>query len=74
MRTRRICFFIFASNEIREDDYDRWRYYYPKYVTTKLWAKVPSQELSDTLMDTFKSHPTNKGVDTKCLSFQFILI
>ena len=45
------------------------------YVTTKLWAKVPSQELSHTLMDTFKSPQlTNKGVDTKCLSFQFILI
>ena len=59
MRTRGICFFIFASNEIREDDYDHWRYYYPKYVTTKLWVKVSSQELSDTQIDTFKSHPTN---------------
>ena len=33
---------------------DRWRYYYPKYDTTQLWAKVPSQELSDTLVEAFQ--------------------
>ena len=40
--------------EISKDDYDRWRYYYPKYDTMQLWAKVPSQELSDTLVEAFQ--------------------
>ena len=43
-----------SAGEISKDDYDRWRYYYPKYDTTQLWAKVPSQELSDALVKTFK--------------------
>ena len=43
-----------SAGEISKDDYDRWRYYYPKYDTTQLWAKVPSQELSDTLVEAFQ--------------------
>ena len=39
-----------SAGEISKDDYDRWRYYYSKYDTTQLRAKVPSQELSDTLV------------------------
>ena len=45
-----------SSEEISREEYDRWRYYYPKYDTTQLWAKVPSQELSDALVDAFKDH------------------
>ena len=43
-----------SASEISKDDYDRWRYYYPKYDTTQLWAKVPSQELSGTLVEAFQ--------------------
>ena len=43
-----------AAGEITKEDYDRWRYYYPKYDTTQIWAKVPSQELSDALVEQFK--------------------
>ena len=43
-----------SAGEISKDDYDRWRYYYPKHDTTQLWAKVPSQELSDTLVEAFQ--------------------
>ena len=43
-----------SAGEISKDDYDRWRYYYPKYDTTQLWAKIPSQELSDTLVEAFQ--------------------
>ena len=43
-----------SAGEISKDDYDRWRYYYPKYDTTQLWAKVPSQELSNTLVEVFQ--------------------
>ena len=45
-----------SADEISREEYDRWRYYYPKYDTTQLWAKVPSQELSDALVDAFKDH------------------
>lgn len=43
------------SGEITQDEYDEWRYYYPKYDNTQRWAKVPSQELSDTLVGAFKN-------------------
>ncbi len=42
------------AEEINREQYDQWRYHYPKYDTTQLWAKVPSQELSDTLVEQFK--------------------
>lgn len=42
------------NGEITQEDYDRWRYYFPKYDTTQPWAKLPSQELSDTLVKAFK--------------------
>ncbi len=39
------------SGEITEEEYDKWRYKYPEFDTTQRWAKVPSQELSDYLVD-----------------------
>ena len=45
-----------SANEISREEYDRWRYYYPKFDTTQIWAKVPSQELSDAMVDAFKDH------------------
>ena len=42
------------SGEISQEEYDNWRYHYPKFDTTQRWAKVPSQELSDTLVEMFK--------------------
>lgn len=41
-----------SAGEIDREQYDQWRYHYPKYDTTQLWAKVPSQKLSDMLIDT----------------------
>lgn len=43
-----------SSGEISKDDYDNWRYRYPEFDTTQIWAKVPSKELSDALVDAFK--------------------
>ena len=40
--------------EISPEEYDRWRRHYPEFDTTQRWAKVPSQELSDHLVDAFK--------------------
>ena len=42
------------AGEITKEDYDRWRYNYPKYDTTRKWIKVPSKELSDFLVEAFK--------------------
>ena len=44
------------AGEITKEDYDRWRYNYPKYDTAQRWAKVPSQELSDFLVDALKDN------------------
>ncbi|GFI26448.1 hypothetical protein IMSAGC012_01569 [Lachnospiraceae bacterium] len=43
-----------SAEEISREDYDQWRYNYPKFDTTQHWAKVPSKELSDTLIKQFK--------------------
>ena len=42
-----------STNEISREEYDRWRYYYPKFDTSQIWAKVPSKELSDILVTAF---------------------
>ena len=42
------------AEEISREDYDNWRYHYPKFDTTQIWAQVPSQELSDALVEQFK--------------------
>ncbi|HBR31274.1 MAG TPA: transcriptional regulator [Clostridiales bacterium] len=43
-----------SAGEITNEEYDKWRYTYPKLDTTQIWVKVPSQELSDTLVEKFK--------------------
>ena len=43
-----------AAGEISREEYDSWRYHYPKFDTTKIWAKVPSQELNDAMVEAFK--------------------
>ena len=37
----------YRNGEISKEEYDRWRYCYPKYDTSGTWAKVPSQKLND---------------------------
>ena len=44
----------FRSGEISKEEYDRWRYRFPEFDTTQRWAKAPSQELSDMLVEAFK--------------------
>ena len=43
-----------SSEEISKDKYDEWRYHYPEFDTTQTWAKVPSQALSDALINSLK--------------------
>ena len=42
------------AGEIDKEEYDKWRYNYPKFDTTKRWVKIPSQELSDALVEQLK--------------------
>lgn len=43
------------NKEITQEEYDRWRYHYPKYDTSGKFRKVgPSQKLSDYLVSKFK--------------------
>ncbi|WP_312611665.1 helix-turn-helix transcriptional regulator [Oscillibacter sp.] len=42
------------AGEITQEEYDKWRYNYPKFDTSQRWAKVPSQEVSNAFLDTFK--------------------
>ena len=44
------------AGEITQEEYDRWRYRYPEFDNTQRWAKVPSQELSDMLLDELKNN------------------
>ena len=42
------------NGEINREDYDKWRYNYPKYDETSSYVKVPSQHLSDVRLEAFK--------------------
>ena len=43
-----------TTEEISREEYDQCRYNYPKFDTTQQWANVPSKELSNALVKTFK--------------------
>lgn len=45
---------MLKAGEITQEEYDRWRYHYPEFDTTQRWAKVPSQALSDMLVEALK--------------------
>lgn len=42
------------NGEINREDYDKWRYNYPKYDKASGYVKVPSQQLSDAMLEAFK--------------------
>ena len=42
---------MLKAGEITQEEYDRWRYRYPEFDTTMRWAKVPSQALSNMLLE-----------------------
>jgi hypothetical protein len=43
---------MLRAGEITQEEYDRWRHYYPEYDKSQRWAKVPSEALSDALVET----------------------
>ena len=44
----------YHNGDISRDEYDKWRYNYPKYDETSGFVKVPSQNLSDAMVEAFK--------------------
>ena len=62
-----------SSEEISKDKYDEWRYHYPEFDTTQTWAKVPSQALSDALVEMFQDRlKPDKYARQKALSYEFL--
>lgn len=49
------------KGEISREDYDQWRYNYPRYDKTSGYVQVPSQQLSDAMVKAFK-HRLKKGL------------
>lgn len=43
------------NGEINREDYDKWRYNYPKYDENSGYVKTPSKQLSDALVEAFKN-------------------
>ena len=44
----------YRNGEITKDQYDEWRYNFPKNDNTNHWSKVPSQEFSNAMVEKFK--------------------
>lgn len=44
----------YHNGDINRDEYDKWRYNYPKYDETSSYVRVPSQGLSDMLINALK--------------------
>ena len=44
---------MLEAGEISKEDYDKWRYHYPEFDKSQTYVKMPSQELSDMLVDIF---------------------
>ena len=44
----------YHNGDISREDYDKWRYSYPKYDESSGYVKVPSQALSDEMIEVFK--------------------
>lgn len=49
----------YRNGYISREGYDKWRYNYPKYDETSGFVKVPSQQLSDAMVEAFKDRLKN---------------
>ena len=49
----------YHNGDISREDYDKWRYNYPKYVESSGYVKVLSKELNDTMTKAFKDRLKN---------------
>ena len=55
------------NGDISREDYDKWRYNYPKYDETSGYVKVPSQQLSDAMVEAFKDRLNGVNARIVCL-------
>ena len=53
------------NGESTKEEYDNWRYKYPELDTHQIWAKVPSQEISDMLLAGLKEMEKGEKKETK---------
>ena len=49
----------YRNGDISREDYDKWRYNYPKYDASSGFVKVPSQQFSDTMVEALKDRLKN---------------
>lgn len=49
----------YRKGDISREDYDKWRYNYPKYDETSGYVRVPSQEISEAILEAFKDKLKN---------------
>ncbi len=49
----------YHNGDINRDEYDKWRYNYPKYDEASGYVKVPSQNFSDAMVEAFKGRLKN---------------
>lgn len=49
----------YHNSDINRDEYDKWRYNYPKYDETSGFVKVPSQNFSNAMVEAFKDRLKN---------------
>lgn len=49
----------YHNGDISREDYDKWRYNYPKYDESSGYVKVLSKELNDTMTKAFKDRLKN---------------
>lgn len=49
----------YKNGAITKEEYDKWRYNYPKYDETSGFVKVPSQEISEAILEAFKDKLNN---------------
>lgn len=49
----------YHNGDTNRDEYDKWRYNYPKHDETSGFVKVPSQEISEAILEPFKDKLKN---------------
>ena len=47
------------AGEITKEEYDEWRYNYPKYDTDSEYVKLPSDDLNNAMLEAFEDKPIN---------------
>lgn len=56
---------LLESGEISKEEYDEWRYKYHELDNSPHWAKIPSQAVSDMLLEAFREEENAKKKKAK---------